>query len=74
MVTAFNVSVSLLYFLKYPDLKAKFDFKAHEGEIEDLDITPDKKVMRHFKDCPRNHVYAFGLFVTLVCFVLCSTW
>ncbi|XP_012688956.2 prolactin regulatory element-binding protein [Clupea harengus] len=30
---------------EYPDLKAKFDFKAHEGEIEDLDITPDKKHM-----------------------------
>ncbi|XP_076136281.1 guanine nucleotide-exchange factor SEC12 [Alosa pseudoharengus] len=28
---------------EYPDLKEKYDFKAHEGEIEDLDISPDNK-------------------------------
>lgn len=28
---------------EYPDLKEKLNFKAHEGEIEDLDISPDNK-------------------------------
>ncbi|XP_062394204.1 prolactin regulatory element-binding protein [Sardina pilchardus] len=28
---------------EYPDLKEKYAFKAHEGEIEDLDISPDNK-------------------------------
>lgn len=28
---------------EYPSLKEKYDFKAHEGEIEDLDISDDNK-------------------------------
>ncbi|KAG9342765.1 hypothetical protein JZ751_015629 [Albula glossodonta] len=28
---------------EYPAMKEKLDFKAHEGEIEDLDISPDNK-------------------------------
>ncbi|KAL2084857.1 hypothetical protein ACEWY4_020375 [Coilia grayii] len=28
---------------EYPDLKEKFDFKAHEGEVEDVDICPNSK-------------------------------
>ncbi|XP_030640313.1 guanine nucleotide-exchange factor SEC12 [Chanos chanos] len=28
---------------EYPSLKEKLDFKAHEGEVEDLDISPDNK-------------------------------
>lgn len=29
-------------------MKKKYDFKAHEGEIEDLDISPEMKV-NHFR-------------------------
>ncbi|XP_067094004.1 prolactin regulatory element-binding protein isoform X1 [Osmerus mordax] len=28
---------------EYPSLKEKYDFKAHEGEVEDLDISEDNK-------------------------------
>ncbi|XP_029928764.1 guanine nucleotide-exchange factor SEC12 [Myripristis murdjan] len=28
---------------EFPSLKKKFDFKAHEGEVEDLDISPGNK-------------------------------
>ncbi|XP_028836633.1 guanine nucleotide-exchange factor SEC12 [Denticeps clupeoides] len=28
---------------EYPSMKAKFDFKAHESELEDVDISPDNK-------------------------------
>ncbi|XP_071780159.1 guanine nucleotide-exchange factor SEC12 [Centroberyx gerrardi] len=28
---------------EYPSLKKKFDFKAHEGEVEDLDMSPGNK-------------------------------
>lgn len=30
--------------LQFPSLKKKFDFKAHEGEIEDFDMSPGNKV------------------------------
>ena len=30
--------------LQFPSLKKKFDFKAHEGEVEDLDIGPGNQV------------------------------
>ncbi|XP_066551892.1 guanine nucleotide-exchange factor SEC12 isoform X1 [Amia ocellicauda] len=51
---------------EYPAMKKKFDFKAHEGEIEDLDISPDNKqlvtVGRDFTCCVwRNDQLATGL-------------
>lgn len=33
-----------LTLLQFPSMKKKFDFKAHEGEIEDLDMSPGNKV------------------------------
>lgn len=33
-----------LFISQFPSLKKKFDFKAHEGEIEDMDISPENKV------------------------------
>uniref|UniRef100_A0AAZ3SRZ6 Prolactin regulatory element-binding protein n=1 Tax=Oncorhynchus tshawytscha TaxID=74940 RepID=A0AAZ3SRZ6_ONCTS len=36
---------------EYPSLKEKLDFKAHEGEIEDLDISPNNK---HIPLSPTN--------------------
>ncbi|XP_036395003.1 prolactin regulatory element-binding protein isoform X1 [Megalops cyprinoides] len=35
---------------EYPALKEKLDFKAHDGEIEDLDISPDNKVVTVGRD------------------------
>ncbi|KAJ8288337.1 hypothetical protein COCON_G00009960 [Conger conger] len=35
---------------EYPAMKEKLDFKAHDGEIEDLDISPDKKVVTVGRD------------------------
>ncbi|XP_062911429.1 prolactin regulatory element-binding protein isoform X1 [Mobula hypostoma] len=39
---------------EFPSMKKCFDFQAHEGEIEDLDISPDNKIVtvgRDFKCC-----------------------
>ncbi|XP_059841380.1 prolactin regulatory element-binding protein [Hypanus sabinus] len=39
---------------EFPSMKKRFDFQAHEGEIEDLDISPDNKIVtvgRDFKCC-----------------------
>nr|XP_005998762.1 PREDICTED: prolactin regulatory element-binding protein isoform X2 [Latimeria chalumnae]XP_014345542.1 PREDICTED: prolactin regulatory element-binding protein isoform X2 [Latimeria chalumnae] len=30
---------------EFPEMKKTFDFKAHDGEIEDLDIGPDNKIV-----------------------------
>lgn len=30
---------------EFPSLKKKFDFKAHEGEVEDLDMSPENKYL-----------------------------
>ncbi|XP_018612411.1 guanine nucleotide-exchange factor SEC12 isoform X1 [Scleropages formosus] len=51
---------------EYPALKKKLDFRAHEGEIEDLDISSDKKhivtVGRDFACCVwREDQLAMGL-------------
>uniref|UniRef100_A0A3B3QQY3 Prolactin regulatory element binding n=1 Tax=Paramormyrops kingsleyae TaxID=1676925 RepID=A0A3B3QQY3_9TELE len=35
---------------EYPSLKKKLDFKAHEGEIQDLDISSNKKVVTVGRD------------------------
>lgn len=32
------------WLLQFPSLKKKFDFKAHDGEVEDLDMSPGNKV------------------------------
>lgn len=34
----------VLALLQFPSLKKRFDFKAHDGEIEDLDMSPGNKV------------------------------
>ncbi|XP_072120772.1 guanine nucleotide-exchange factor SEC12 isoform X1 [Mobula birostris] len=39
---------------EFPSMKKCFDFQAHEGEVEDLDISPDNKIVtvgRDFKCC-----------------------
>ncbi|KAJ8411541.1 hypothetical protein AAFF_G00163490 [Aldrovandia affinis] len=35
---------------EYPAMKEKLDFKAHDGEIEDLDISPDNKIVTVGRD------------------------
>ncbi|KAJ8290922.1 hypothetical protein GJAV_G00019220 [Gymnothorax javanicus] len=35
---------------EYPAMKKKLDFKAHDGEIEDIDISPDKKIVTVGRD------------------------
>ncbi|XP_041650301.1 prolactin regulatory element-binding protein [Cheilinus undulatus] len=35
---------------EFPSLKKKFDFKAHEGEIEDLDMSPGNKLVTVGRD------------------------
>ncbi|GCB83829.1 hypothetical protein scyTo_0024380, partial [Scyliorhinus torazame] len=29
---------------EFPSMKKRFDFRAHDGEVEDVDISPDNKV------------------------------
>ncbi|XP_067844557.1 prolactin regulatory element-binding protein isoform X1 [Heptranchias perlo] len=39
---------------EFPSMKKSFDFRAHDGEIEDVDISPDNKIVtvgRDFKCC-----------------------
>lgn len=46
-------------------MKKKYDFKAHEGEIEDLDLSPGNKV-KHFGVCYVSEEY-YGLIFTNNC-------
>ncbi|XP_060687160.1 prolactin regulatory element-binding protein isoform X1 [Hemiscyllium ocellatum] len=39
---------------EFPSMKKRFDFRAHDGEVEDVDISPDNKIVtvgRDFKCC-----------------------
>ncbi|XP_043551145.1 prolactin regulatory element-binding protein [Chiloscyllium plagiosum] len=39
---------------EFPNMKKRFDFRAHDGEVEDVDISPDNKIVtvgRDFKCC-----------------------
>lgn len=50
-----------LFISQFPSLKKKFDFKAHEGEVEDMDISPENKV-KH-----RTLIYFLLEYYALIC-------
>ncbi|XP_067883677.1 prolactin regulatory element-binding protein [Heterodontus francisci] len=50
---------------EFPSMKKRFDFRAHDGEVEDVDISPDDKIVtvgRDFKCCVwKNDQLVIGL-------------
>lgn len=48
MIPAWLKRVRCFSRFQFPSLTQKYDFKAHKGEIEDLDMSPGNKV-RHLR-------------------------